>query len=222
MSPNTTVVEEPCVPETTSQMEPSFVWLTLALCLLSRACSVFPMAALANLCRSRSHEIKLNEQAVIWFSGLRGAIALALAVEFPTAELVRGTSGQGAFCHQREHVVACTIVVVLCTVFVMGGFTKPVLELCGIPMGMGRDISREPTRGRSAADLSSKRWWKQAILNAERTYIRPVLIANYEQQAQAQEAVEARRESCSHREEGTGDEATSAGMESAAASTARL
>ena len=140
---------------------------------------------------------RLNEQAVIWFSGLRGAIALALAVEFPTAEEVVGTEGAGSFCHQREHVVACvlllepstafhrasppifhrlppslpadlprpsircTIVVVLATVFLMGGFTKPVLQLCGISMGNTK--AKEPPR---APGNESRRWWKRAVCAA--------------------------------------------------------
>jgi len=42
-----------------------------------------------------------------------------LCTRFPTADNVRGTPGEGSFCYQREHVVACTIMVVLCTVFTM-------------------------------------------------------------------------------------------------------
>ena len=135
---NITIIEPPCVSTSAQQMEPSFVVLTLSLCLLARACSTFPMAALANCCRTKSRRIRLHEQAVIWFSGLRGAIALALAVEFPTADHVRGTSGQGSFCNQREKVVACTIIVILVTVFLMGGLTKPMLNLCGISMNSER------------------------------------------------------------------------------------
>ena len=175
-------------------MEPSFILLTLALCLLSRGCSVFPLAALANMARSRSHRIKMHEQAVIWFSGLRGAIALALAVEFPTAVEVHGTPGQGNFCYQREHVVACTIVVVMCTVFILGGFTKPMLNLCGVQMGVPEGAEgSEP----SAAELSpvqrverqrverqttrlSKHWVKRAVVTFDRGVLRPVLVADYQ------------------------------------------
>jgi len=177
-SSNHTLIEPPCVETTKDEMEPAFIVLTLSLCLLSRACSVFPMAMLANCCRSADRKIRLNEQAVIWFSGLRGAIALALAVEFPTAEEVVGTEGAGSFCHQREHVVACTIVVVLATVFLMGGFTKPVLQLCGISMGNTK--AKEPPR---APGNESRRWWKRAIINFERSFLRPVLIADYHEQA---------------------------------------
>jgi NhaP-type Na+/H+ or K+/H+ antiporter len=158
------------------KMEPAFILLTLALCLLSRVCSVFPMAALANTWRSPMHKIKLHEQVVIWFSGLRGAIALALAVEFPTAHEVRGTAGEGNFCYQREHVVACTIVVVLCTVFLMGGFTKPVLKLCGIAMS----VENPPESPALKPQQTSKHGWKRQLLRFDRKVIRPVLITGYE------------------------------------------
>jgi len=81
---NGTVFEPPCVPIYEDEVVPSFIILTLCLCLLSRIVSVFPLAWLANRCRSKENQISMNEQCVIWFSGLRGAIALCLAVEFPT------------------------------------------------------------------------------------------------------------------------------------------
>ena len=174
---------EPCIPPDPNErvpMEPSFIALTLAICLISRACSVFPVAMLANLCRSKEKRIKVNEQAVIWFSGLRGAIALALAVEFPTATSVPPDAPPGNFCYQREHVVACTIVVVMATVFILGGLTKPVLNLCGVEMGHGKheevleasspEASRQITR-------QSKVWWKRVIVSLDRDVLRPVLVA---------------------------------------------
>ena len=172
--PNRTFCVETSASHAT-KMDGAFVLLTLALCLLARAASVFPMAALANIFRTEARRIRLNEQAVIWFSGHRGAIALALAVEFPTAADVAGTAGEANFCYQRDHVVSCTIIVVLCTVFLMGGFTKPVLNLCGIPMGV------EALKGERAAKqpMTSRRWWKRAVLRVERELVRPVLIAGY-------------------------------------------
>ena len=164
-------------------VEPSFIVLTLAMCLLSRVCSTFPMAALANVCRTKGRRVALNEQAVIWFSGLRGAIALALAVEFPTAAEVRGRPGEGNFCHQREHVVACTIVVVLCTCFLMGGFTKPVLNLCGIQMGAEASDRVRPAP--EATRETSRRRWKRALYRFHANVLRPVLVADVELELQA-------------------------------------
>ena len=182
-------VVNPCIPpDNERRFEVSFFVLTLAMCILSRGVSVFPMAALANLCRSKERRIRISEQAVIWFSGLRGAIALALAVEFPTIhDTPPGSKGFGNFCYQREHVVACTIAVVMCTVFIMGGFTKPMLNLCGIEMnashasGSGGARGREmPSTGGGGGAARSKKWLKRALVRADTHVIRPVLVADYE------------------------------------------
>ena len=180
---------DPCIPPDLAErvpMEPSFIVLTLAMCLLSRGVSVFPLAAFANAFRSPEKRIRIHEQAVIWFSGLRGAIALALAVEFPTAADVQGMPGEGNFCYQREHVVACTIMVVMCTVFVLGGFTKPVLNLCGIEMGGGHGAGDEVTEApEQRSPPTSKQGWKRALINAHNKVLKPVLVAEYDPRAAA-------------------------------------
>jgi len=92
-------LNSPCLPPDINQVSGAFILLTLSMCLISRAVATFPLAFIANLFRSRSNQIKYNEQCVIWFSGLRGAIALALAVEFPTADEV-AIEHTGSFCYQ--------------------------------------------------------------------------------------------------------------------------
>ena len=90
------------------------------------------------------------------------------------------------FCYQREHVVACTIITVMCSVFVLGGLTKPVLNLCGIPMGADALASAgtsstgafaSPARSASSGRLS-KQWWKRKVVSLDRTVLRPVLVVN--------------------------------------------
>ena len=163
--------DSPCLPPEVGQVSPSFVALTIMLCILSRVVSTFPMAAFVNLFRRRDNRIRLNEQCVMWFSGLRGAIALALAVEFPTADEV-GVESTGAFCYQRDHVVSCTIVVVLFTVFVMGGLTKPVLKLAGIEMGMQKvKVPLKPLH---------KNPWKNRLRWFDSHVVRPVLVRGCE------------------------------------------
>jgi hypothetical protein len=58
----------------------------------------------------------------MWHSGLRGAIAYALAIEFPS--------------HNRDLIVSTTSAVVLFTVFVLGGSTARVLAAWGIDVGV--------------------------------------------------------------------------------------
>ncbi|RQM22695.1 hypothetical protein B5M09_006015, partial [Aphanomyces astaci] len=66
---------------------PFMLWAILA-CLVARAVHVYPLAMLRNAClrRGRSHSqsrLSRNEQHMIWFSGLRGAIAFSLSLSFP-------------------------------------------------------------------------------------------------------------------------------------------
>jgi solute carrier family 9 (sodium/hydrogen exchanger), member 8 len=89
-----------------SNYDPLFSVLALLFCLLGRALNIFPLSWIANLCRSRSsgmntsgssnylpngsnhdvtgsikgRKISFKMQCVMWFAGLRGAIAFALAM----------------------------------------------------------------------------------------------------------------------------------------------
>ena len=108
---------------------------------------------------------------------------------------MQGTPGQGNFCNQREHVIACTIVTVMCTVFGLGGFTKPVLGLCGIEMGVSGHAdaghgSGETPRLASAFSHANmrrqksqlnKQGLKQAIVSFNRNVLLPVLVADEEE-----------------------------------------
>lgn len=64
-------------------MSVEFIVLTICLCLISRAVATFPLTCAINVFRSPRNKIGFHEQAVIWFSGLRGAIALALYAAAP-------------------------------------------------------------------------------------------------------------------------------------------
>lgn len=63
--------------------DPLFTLLAALFCLAARAAHVFPLAFLANWGRRR--KIPLKMQVVMWFAGLRGAIAFALAQNMPGA-----------------------------------------------------------------------------------------------------------------------------------------
>ena len=61
--------------------KPAFVIWTLILCLVGRAINIFPISVVVN--KFREHKIDFKKQFVMWFSGLRGAIAFALAIHMP-------------------------------------------------------------------------------------------------------------------------------------------
>lgn len=63
-----------------------FIWANFGACLLARALNTFPLCAIANACRSKAQRIPIKYMCVIWFSGLRGAIAFALALNVQTSD----------------------------------------------------------------------------------------------------------------------------------------
>lgn len=55
--------------------------VALMLCLVGRVFNVFPISYFAN--KGRVQKITRNMQLVLWFSGLRGAIAFSLSLDLP-------------------------------------------------------------------------------------------------------------------------------------------
>eukprot|EP00182_Erythrolobus_australicus_P000560 CAMPEP_0185837592 /NCGR_PEP_ID=MMETSP1353-20130828/11644_1 /TAXON_ID=1077150 /ORGANISM="Erythrolobus australicus, Strain CCMP3124" /LENGTH=618 /DNA_ID=CAMNT_0028536529 /DNA_START=262 /DNA_END=2118 /DNA_ORIENTATION=+ len=115
------------------------VWGVL-LTLISRAFNVFPISAVLN--QYRQQRISLKNQLIMWFSGLRGAIAFALSLNFSSIH-----------DDTRKVVVSTTLAIVLFTVIVLGGGTMPLLRLLRVEgasasppdaVGFPRESSRTP------------------------------------------------------------------------------
>ena len=102
----------------------SFTFVTLGIILVARAISTFPLVGLVNLCRSKERKIPMGHATVMWWSGLRGAIAIGLCAGVPT--------------HLRAMMMSTTVIIVLFTVFVLGGGTPAVLKAAKIGMGKTR------------------------------------------------------------------------------------
>ena len=64
----------------------------------------------------RSHQITKKMMVIMWFSGLRGAIAYALSLHLEFGE------------ETRKVVVTTTLIVVLFTTIVLGGGTMPLMK----------------------------------------------------------------------------------------------
>eukprot|EP00548_Thalassiothrix_antarctica_P003060 CAMPEP_0194147184 /NCGR_PEP_ID=MMETSP0152-20130528/22572_1 /TAXON_ID=1049557 /ORGANISM="Thalassiothrix antarctica, Strain L6-D1" /LENGTH=546 /DNA_ID=CAMNT_0038847893 /DNA_START=187 /DNA_END=1827 /DNA_ORIENTATION=+ len=74
--------------------------------------------------RRKDRNIPLRFMHVLWFAGLRGAVAYACAKNFPNV-----------YGHEND-IVTSTMVIVLINVLVMGGFTEVLLEFLDIRMGV--------------------------------------------------------------------------------------
>jgi sodium/hydrogen exchanger 8 len=85
------------------------------LCFVARALNIIPLTLIANLWRR--DKISIRETIMLWFTGLRGAIAFALALH---------TIGVTPNSNQ---IVTTTLVIVIFTVWVIGGLSYPMLKL---------------------------------------------------------------------------------------------
>ncbi|XP_046641865.1 sodium/hydrogen exchanger 8-like [Daphnia pulicaria] len=107
------------------RLEPALVIWSIVLCLFGRLVNIFPLSALVN--RFRQHKITKKMMFIMWFSGLRGAIAYALSLHL---EFEMET---------RRVIVTTTLIIVLFTILVLGGSTMPLLKCLK---------SKSPTRNR--------------------------------------------------------------------------
>jgi solute carrier family 9 (sodium/hydrogen exchanger), member 8 len=94
--------------------KPSLVICSIVLCLASRAVNIFPLSYALNY--FREHKITKRMQFIMWFSGLRGAIAFALSLNLN-------------YSNETRHViVTTTLILVLFTTIVLGGSTLPLMK----------------------------------------------------------------------------------------------
>ncbi|RLN56336.1 hypothetical protein BBJ28_00001534 [Nothophytophthora sp. Chile5] len=99
----------------------SFIFANLGACLLARAFNTFPLCALANCGRSEAQKIPFTYMVVIWFSGLRGAIAFALVLNVATGDPVHAAI-----------LKSSTLFLVLFTTVFFGMATGPLLRWLGL------------------------------------------------------------------------------------------
>ncbi|TYZ64916.1 hypothetical protein PybrP1_001139 [[Pythium] brassicae (nom. inval.)] len=113
----------------------TFILLTLAACLAARFCNIFPLLGLSNCFRSSADQIPTSYMTAIWFAGLRGSIAFALAKNWSYV----GLQGKS----HRKLVESTTLMVVLFTTIVVGGLTGPLLAVLGLADKGEKDHTRE-------------------------------------------------------------------------------
>ncbi|ETW09013.1 sodium/hydrogen exchanger 3 [Aphanomyces invadans] len=89
-----------------------FMVLAIVFCLVARLFNIFPLSWLANC--QRKEKVTGQMQVVLWFAGLRGAIAFALSQDMPGAN--------------RDLYTTTTLSVVIFTTIVCGGLTEPLLK----------------------------------------------------------------------------------------------
>jgi solute carrier family 9 (sodium/hydrogen exchanger), member 8 len=107
------------------------IFFSIIICAIARAANTFPLSAFVNI--KRKVKISKNMQVVIWFAGLRGAVAFALALTLSTPN--------------AQYIITTTLCIVLFTTFICGGLTEPMLGKFGMKQGIetgpGRSSSGE-------------------------------------------------------------------------------
>ncbi|KAI9004226.1 Sodium/hydrogen exchanger family-domain-containing protein [Gaertneriomyces semiglobifer] len=115
---------------------PWLILFTLIICLVARYLSVIPLARLINAAAAKLHpnavgdEIPRNHQLMLWWAGLRGAIAFALSFE------VTGDTPETS--RTAKVIQTTTLIICIITVILLGGSTNYALGHLGIRTGVGK------------------------------------------------------------------------------------
>lgn len=162
---------------------PGFVLFAIIGCVLGRFVNIYPITLSLNYCISRKErmteqrsqergepllpEQKFSGQKIymktahmLWFSGLRGAVAYACAKTFPN---VYGNRGP---------MVVTTMSIVLLTVFFLGGATEWALAKLDIDMNVDEKEILKNEKNESTESMIF-------LDRIDRKYMRPILIRDY-------------------------------------------
>jgi len=148
------------------------------LCVIGRALHIiFTVGLTTNVRRRRRFglpPISGKHMFVLWFAGLRGAIAYGLVIEFPS--------------HNAPQLTAVTIWVIMFTIFVLGGATETLLKFLKIKMQdhdqHSRDmVTEEQLDGTSHLPGDTKAVIRKSTLfkgiqDFDSKFIKPVLRAD--------------------------------------------
>ncbi|CAH1123467.1 unnamed protein product [Ceutorhynchus assimilis] len=132
------------------RVEPALIIWSIILCLIGRACNIFPLAILVN--RFREHQITRKMMFIMWFSGLRGAISYALSLHLNFSD------------ETRHVIITTTLIIVLFTTLFFGGSTMPLLKLMQATIKTKNPARRLKKRKKDReVTLSKTREWGQAL-----------------------------------------------------------
>lgn len=131
------------------KIEMSLIIWSILLCLIGRAVNIYPLSYLVNY--FREHKISKKMMFVMWFSGLRGAIAYALALHLDFEE------------EKRRVIVTTTLIIVLFTIIVLGSSTMPVLKYMNRSKRINKGRRRRGSKSKRLITLSKTQEMGQAI-----------------------------------------------------------
>ncbi|XP_065496327.1 sodium/hydrogen exchanger 9 [Caloenas nicobarica] len=146
---------------------PLFIFGAFVAVFAARACNIYPLSFLLNL--GRKQKIPRNFQHMMMFSGLRGAIAFALAIQ--------DTESQS-----KQMMFTTALLVVFFTVWVFGGGTTPMLTWLQIRVGVDPDEDlKAAAESQSASNLdknttkAESAWLFRIWYGFDHKYLKPIL-----------------------------------------------
>jgi sodium/hydrogen exchanger 8 len=122
--------------------QPIFVVWCFALLFISRALNIFPLTFLVNKCRRT--QISLKNQLIMWFSGMRGAVALVLVLHMQLENQ-----------ETKQILLTTTLFILLFTIVFMGGSTLPLLRILTSVFPDDR-ISKQQRKRKSRKERNQK------------------------------------------------------------------
>ncbi|XP_058044431.1 sodium/hydrogen exchanger 9 [Ahaetulla prasina] len=144
-----------------------FIFGAFVAVFVARACNIYPISFILNL--GRKQKIPKNFQHMMMFSGLRGAIAFALAI--------RDTESQ-----PEQMMFTTTLLIVFFTVWVLGGGTTSMLAWLQIRVGIDPDEDQRIETATQAANNLDKSttkaesaWLFRIWYGFDHKYLKPIL-----------------------------------------------
>ncbi|ETV70428.1 hypothetical protein H257_14097 [Aphanomyces astaci] len=101
-------------------------WTTLSL-FVGRALNVFPLLSVTNYLRCNQDTLTVPMMVVMWLTGLRGAVAVALVTDWSYVQ-----HQDDVIIDHKQLMVTTTLFLVIGTTWVVGGLTGPLLNVCGL------------------------------------------------------------------------------------------
>ncbi|RWS07570.1 Na(+)/H(+) exchanger protein 7-like protein, partial [Dinothrombium tinctorium] len=154
----------------------TFVVLTTIFCIIYRFATVFSLTACANYFFQRVRMVNFEEQLLMAYGGLRGAIAFSLAESLDPKHI-----------KQAELFITTTLFIILFTVFVMGSTTKPIVKFLQVQIHVKQEAKLfteinnkfmetimagiEETAGQRSFN-----YWAQKLNRFNNSYIKNILI----------------------------------------------
>ncbi|XP_070801909.1 sodium/hydrogen exchanger 9 [Pituophis catenifer annectens] len=144
-----------------------FIFGAFVAVFIARACNIYPISFILNV--GRKQKIPKNFQHMMMFSGLRGAIAFALAI--------RDTESQ-----PKQMMFTTTLLIVFFTVWVLGGGTTSMLAWLQIRVGIDPDEDQRIETAIQAANNLDKSttkaesaWLFRIWYGFDHKYLKPIL-----------------------------------------------